>query len=133
LGHENSEALEKAFDFFYKCALTVSSLIDRQKLLSVTFETQEQLSMMYTDLLTLVVDVAIRFYKIVHGNYYTQILTLGFYSNSEKGMLSTSVSLDMYEVFGDTIETFRARREKIKEAIWGFQIQNDGWDAADSE
>jgi DNA replication protein DnaC len=48
-------------------------------------------------------------------------------------MLSTSVSLDMYEVFGDTIETFRARREKIKEAIWSFQIQNDGWDVADGK
>jgi hypothetical protein len=48
-------------------------------------------------------------------------------------MLSTSVSLDMYEVFGDTIETFRARREKIKEAIWSFQIQNDGWDVAEGK
>jgi hypothetical protein len=67
LGHENSEALDKAFGFFYKNSLTISGLLERTELLSVTSETREELSKMYTDLLTLVVDVAIRFYKVVHG------------------------------------------------------------------
>lgn len=67
LGHENSEALDKAFSFFYKNSLTVASLLERTELLSVTPETREELCKMYTDLLALVVDVAIRFYKVVHG------------------------------------------------------------------
>ncbi|KAK3080786.1 hypothetical protein LTS18_013143, partial [Coniosporium uncinatum] len=107
LGHENSEALDKAFGFFYKCALMASSLLDRSDLLSVTGETREQLCMMYSDLLTLVVEVAVRFYKAVHG------------------MSTSSLNIDMYETFGDTIETFRSRHGKIIEAIWSFQIEKE--------
>lgn len=77
-------------------------------MLSVTSETREQLCMMFTDLLTLVVEVATRFYKTVHG------------------MMAGSVSLDMYEVFGDTIETFRDRRGKTSDLIWSYQIENEG-------
>lgn len=66
--------------------------------------------MMYSDLLTLVTDVAIRFYKTVHG------------------MMSSSTSLDMFEVFGDTIDTFRSRRARIVEEIWMYQIENEGFD-----
>lgn len=69
LGHENSEALDRALGFFYKCSLSVSSLLNRSGLLSVVSETQEQLCLMYTDLLTLVVEVSIRFYKTVHGKW----------------------------------------------------------------
>ena len=95
----------KAFGLFYKCSLMVSTLFDRSELLSVTSDTREQLCMMYADLLTLVVDVAVRFYKVVHG------------------IMVGSVSLDMYEVFGDTIETFRSRRDKISDTIWQYQIE----------
>lgn len=63
---------------------------------------------MYTDLLTLVVDVAVRFYRTVHGS------------------AGQSASLDMYEVFGETITTFRQRREAITKAIWKEQIEADG-------
>ncbi|OCL11089.1 hypothetical protein AOQ84DRAFT_425240 [Glonium stellatum] len=109
LGHENSTALDKAFGFFYKCSLTASSLLDQSELLGVTSDTREQLCMMYTDLLTLVTDVAIRFYKTANA-----------------GMMSSSVSFDMYEVFGDTIETFRSRQVKLTEAIWSYQIEDEG-------
>lgn len=37
----------------------------------------------------------------------------------------------MFEVFGDTIETFRSRRAKITEEIWTHQIENDGYDLED--
>lgn len=47
--------------------MTVASLLDRSDLLSVTAETREQLCHMYSDLLTLVVEVAVRFYKATHG------------------------------------------------------------------
>ncbi|KAF2454326.1 hypothetical protein BDY21DRAFT_353647 [Lineolata rhizophorae] len=110
LGHENSEALDKAFGIFYKHSLAISSLLSRSELFAVSSETKEQLCMMYTDLLTLVTSVAIRFYKAVHG------------------MMSTSVSLDMYEVFGDTIESLNSRQAGVAEAIWTHQIQSDGLD-----
>ncbi|RMY02353.1 hypothetical protein D0868_08011 [Hortaea werneckii] len=115
LGHQNSDALDKAFGFFYKCSLMVSCLLDRSELLTVTSETREQLCMMYTDLLTLVVEVAIRFYKTVHGM-----------------MSSQTTSLDMYEVFGSTIETFRLRRSKTSDAIWNHQIESDSMDTEDA-
>ena len=57
----------------------VSSLLDRSELLTVTSETREQLCMMYTDLLTLVVEVAIRFYKTVHGMMSSQTTSLDMY------------------------------------------------------
>lgn len=41
-------------------------------------------------------------------------------------MLAAPVSLDLYEVFGDTIETFRSRRERIIEGIWSYQIESKG-------
>jgi hypothetical protein len=41
-------------------------------------------------------------------------------------MLSSSVSLDMFEVFGDTIETLRDRKSKVEEAIWNYQIESEG-------
>ncbi|KAF2812396.1 NACHT domain-containing protein [Mytilinidion resinicola] len=113
LGHDNSEALDKAFSFFYKNSLVVSALLERTELLSVTSETREELCKMYTDLLSLVVDVAIRFYKAVHG------------------MLSSSVSLDMFEVFGDTIESLRSRQATVTEAIWSYQIENEGLDPSE--
>ena len=67
LGHENSAALEKAFTVFYRFSLSFSSLLHRSELLAATSEIREQLCLMYTDLLSLVIDVAIRFYKAVNG------------------------------------------------------------------
>lgn len=52
---------------FYKFAMSFSSVLHRSELLSATPEIREQLCMLYTDLLSLVVDVAVRFYKSVHG------------------------------------------------------------------
>lgn len=67
LSHDNSEALDKAFSVFYKFAMSFSSVLHRSELLSATSKIREQLCMLYTDLLSLVVDVAVKFYKTVHG------------------------------------------------------------------
>lgn len=64
--------------------------------------------MMFSDLLTLVVDVAVRFYKTVHSS------------------ADSSASLDMYEVFADTITTFRERKETVTKSIWRDQIASGG-------
>lgn len=110
LGHENSEALYKAFAFLYQCSSSVSSLLARSEVLSLTSEIYEQLCMIYSDLLTLVIDVAVRFYKTVHG------------SSGE------TASLDMHEAFGDTIGSFRRRCEEVNEAIWKDQIADEDAD-----
>jgi hypothetical protein len=107
LGHENSEALDKAFSVFYKFALSFSSALQRSELLAGTSEIREQLCLLYTDLLSLVVDVSIRFYKTANG------------------MTSGSVTLDIFDIFGDTIETFRTRRDTVVELIWQHQIEKD--------
>ncbi|KAM0720657.1 hypothetical protein Q7P37_004794 [Cladosporium fusiforme] len=107
LGHENSDALDKAFGLFYKSALTISSLLDRSELLSCTHEVQEQLCHMYTDLVTLVVEVAVYFYKTVQS------------------MTDGEVSLDLYEVFGETLEATTSRRSHISNLIWSYQIDSE--------
>ncbi|PPJ58058.1 hypothetical protein CBER1_03847 [Cercospora berteroae] len=108
LGHSNSIALDSAFGFMYRCSSAVSALLARSEVLKLSSEVYQQLCLMYTDLLTLVVDVAVRFYRTVHGSE------------------GQSASLDMYEVFGETITTFRERRESITRAIWKDQIEANG-------
>ena len=42
------------------------------------------------------------------------------------GMTSSSASLDIFEVFGDTIDSIRSRQTKLTEAIWSYQIESEG-------
>jgi hypothetical protein len=69
LSHDNSEALDKAFSVFYKFAMSFQSVFRRSELLAATSEIREQLCHLYTDLIALVVDVAIKFYKTVNGRF----------------------------------------------------------------
>lgn len=83
---------------------------------------------MYSDLLSLVVDVAVTFYKAVKGmsiaDQYRPI--------AEKvGMSTSSVTIDIFEAFRDTIEGFNARQKKITESIWDYQIDNEGLDISE--
>ncbi|KAF2866793.1 hypothetical protein BDV95DRAFT_504119 [Massariosphaeria phaeospora] len=113
LGHENSAALDKAFSVFYRFALSFSKVLSRSELLTATSEVREQLCLLYTDFLSLVVDVAIRFYKTANG------------------MISGSVSFDIFELFGETIEAFYTRQNAVVDLIWESQIQ--GEDLEDGE
>ncbi|KAF2681791.1 hypothetical protein K458DRAFT_391739 [Lentithecium fluviatile CBS 122367] len=105
LGHENSAALDKAFSVFYKFALSFSKVLHRSELLAATPEIHEQLCLLYTEFVSLVVEVAIKFYKTANGK-----------------------SLDIFELFGETIEAFRTRQETVVELIWDSQIQSEGLD-----
>jgi hypothetical protein len=69
LGHHNSEALDKAFAVFYKFAMSFSSVLHRSELLAATPEIREQICLLYTDLVSLVVDVSVKFYKTVNGEF----------------------------------------------------------------
>ncbi|KAH7383257.1 hypothetical protein BKA66DRAFT_417658 [Pyrenochaeta sp. MPI-SDFR-AT-0127] len=114
LSHNNSEALDKAFSVFYKFAMSFSSVLQRSELLAATPEIREQLCVLYTDLVSLVVDVSIRFYKTVNG------------------MTSGRTSLDIFEIFGDTIETFRTRQNTVIELIWDSQIENEDFEEGEA-
>ncbi|UPX15179.1 uncharacterized protein EKO05_0005636 [Ascochyta rabiei] len=110
LGHENSSALDKAFSVLYKFSLSFSSVLRRSELLAATAEIREQLCLLYTDLISLVVDVSIRFYKTANG------------------MSAGSASLDIFELFGETIEGFRTRQDSVIELIWESQIENEDFE-----
>lgn len=51
----------------YKFSLSFSTVLRRSELLAATAEIREQLCLLYTDLISLVVDVSIRFYKTANG------------------------------------------------------------------
>ncbi|KAJ4301643.1 hypothetical protein N0V90_003736 [Kalmusia sp. IMI 367209] len=129
LGSENSEALDRAFAVFYKFSLSFSSLLHRSELLATTSDVREQLCLMYTDLLSLVVDVAVTFYRAVKGtllSVYDEAFT------DLLGMSSSSVNIDIFEAFGDTIDSFHSRQAKIVESIWNYQIDNEGLETGEA-
>ena len=94
--------------------MSFSSVLRRSELLAATPEIREQLCLLYTDLLSFVVDVAIKFYKTVNG------------------MVSGHVSLDIFQLFGDTIETFRTRQNSIIELVWDSQIDNESFEEGEA-
>ena len=53
----------------YKFSLSFSSVLRRSELLAATAEIREQLCLLYTDLISLVVDVSVRFYKTANGEF----------------------------------------------------------------
>ncbi|KAL1597956.1 hypothetical protein SLS60_008444 [Paraconiothyrium brasiliense] len=116
LGSENSAALDRAFAVFYKLSLSFSTILQRVELLASTATTEvyEQISHMYADMLSLVVEVAFTFYKAV------------------KGMSTSSVSIDIFETFGDTIDSFHSRRKKIVKSLWSSQIEDQSLEAGEA-
>lgn len=44
------------------------------------------------------------------------------------GMTSGSASLDIFELFGETIEGFRSRQNSVVELIWDSQIETEGFE-----
>lgn len=65
---------------------------------------------MYGDLLSLTSSVATRYYKAV------------------RGMASSKMSLDIYEVCGNVIDSFRDRQTQVAELLWKHQAQAEGYD-----
>lgn len=58
----------------YKFSLSFSTVLRRSELLAATAEIREQLCLLYTDLISLVVDVSIRFYKTANGMWIPRIV-----------------------------------------------------------
>jgi hypothetical protein len=103
--------------------MSFSSVLHRSELLAASSEIREQICLLYTDLITLVVDVAVKFYKTVNGMFAPIRQTPSASANSV-GM-SGSANLDIFELFGETIETFRGRQNTVIELIWQSQIENE--------
>jgi hypothetical protein len=47
-------------------------------------------------------------------------------------MTSGSVSLDIFELFGETIEAFRTRQNAVIELIWDSQIENEEFEEGEA-
>jgi hypothetical protein len=48
------------------------------------------------------------------------------------GMTAGSVSLDIFELFGETIESFRTRQNSVIELIWDSQIENEEFEEGEA-
>ncbi|KAL8243906.1 hypothetical protein R6Q59_010164 [Mikania micrantha] len=107
LGEDNAPALQTSFGFFFQRSLDLIALLDRAELFGVNTEITEQLILGYADLVTLVSDIALRFYQVIQGN------------------ASSEVAIDIYTAFGSTIESFQTRRAKIVEAMWSHQLTQE--------
>jgi hypothetical protein len=104
--------------------MSFSSVLHRSELLAASSEIREQICLLYTDLITLVVDVAVKFYKTVNG-MIAPTQEQFFACTNSSGMTSGSTNLDIYELFGETIEIFRGRQNTVIELIWQSQIENE--------
>jgi hypothetical protein len=125
LSHHNSEALDKAFSIFYKFAMSFHSVLHRSELLAASSEIREQICLLYADLISLVVDVGIQFYYAAKGMCFNASIVALQNLLTSPGMSSSSTSLDIFEQFGDTIESFRTRQNTVIELIWQHQIENE--------
>jgi hypothetical protein len=47
-------------------------------------------------------------------------------------MTSGSASLDIFELFGETIESFRTRQNTVVELIWDSQIENEEFEEGEA-
>jgi hypothetical protein len=47
-------------------------------------------------------------------------------------MTSGSTNLDIFELFGETIETFRTRQNTVLEMIWDSQIENEDFEEGEA-
>lgn len=80
------------------------NLLDRAELFNANHEIREQLVLALGDLVSLVANIATHFHKAIHG------------------LNGSSVSIDIYRVFSNQIETFRQRCEKVSVSLWGQQL-----------
>lgn len=132
LSHHNSEALDKAFSIFYKFAMSFHAVLHRSELLAASPEIREQICLLYADLISLVVDVSIQFYYAAKGRNLVLLKMSVKSMLTNLGMSSGSTSLDIFEQFGDTIESFRTRQNSVIELIWQSQIENEVFEEGES-
>lgn len=124
LGHSNASNALLTF-VKQRYSLEVAALLHRAEILSTTTQIREQLCLIYGNLLTLTSLISIRFYKAAQG------WSLGFIALCAQLTAlgaSTSLSLDIYEICGDVMESFRERKIMATDLIWEQQAVVAGVD-----
>jgi hypothetical protein len=107
LGSENAPALETVFHLFYQFGLELSPLLKRVDIITSSRQIADNLSKAFSELLSIVTGVAIRFWQIVHGT-------------------KSSTSLDIFATFGSSIDVFRARVSQTSQDMWSFSLTSSG-------
>jgi hypothetical protein len=113
--------------------MSFSWVLHRSELLAASSEIREQICLLYTDLITLVVDVAVKFYKTVNGMIsLTRHLPSAIANSLGMTASGSAANLDIFELFGETIETFRGRQNTVIELIWQSQIDNEDFEEGEA-
>lgn len=99
-----------SFGFFYSTSSSLVNLLERTELFTVSQEIKDQLVEALADLVSLVAGVSTRFQLAIDA------LTEG------------SISINVYEVFTNDIESFRDRCGKISDSMWRHQLVNESKD-----
>ncbi|AEO60474.1 hypothetical protein MYCTH_2120499 [Thermothelomyces thermophilus ATCC 42464] len=117
LGKENSQALMRAFRFFYTISMPMVNLLERTELFNVSKEIQEQLILALSDLVGLVGSVATHFRNTIEDAISKPD------ASSKLDTSSTPISsFNLYSTFSEQIRTFRVRCERIGEIMWRYQL-----------
>jgi hypothetical protein len=100
----NSEAIEVAFETFYKVGLSLFFFLQHNALLSANPHIRTEVGQALNELLVLVRDVSF---------YYRTRLS------------SSEVSIDFSSVFGKNISAFYYRKDRIIDAMWECRLGDD--------
>ncbi|KAI0025146.1 hypothetical protein F4780DRAFT_792715 [Xylariomycetidae sp. FL0641] len=111
LGHENSAALQTAFDLFYQLGQELSRLLRAEHALHLAPAITENVGRAFSELLNIVSGIAIGFHSAVHGAGKTS-------------------RLDIYATFGASIDQFRSRIKHCIREIWKFEFMSQGFEDA---
>lgn len=107
LGHENAAALDTAFTLFYQIGLEVAPLLGRDEVLIASPQIMENVSRAFSDMVTIVADVAMAYYGAIHR-----------LSGEE-----TSAKVDIYARFGHHMDNFRTRVRQCAYEIWRYVLE----------
>lgn len=99
-----------AFGLFYHMSGSIVTLLERTEMFSVSREIQEQLLLALSDMVTLVAHVSAYFHKAISR------------------METSSVSINIYNIFSAEIKAFVNRCDKVAESMWRHQLLKEGRD-----
>ena len=104
-----------SFGLFYSMSGSLVNLLERTEMFNVSQDIKEQLVLCLSDLVTLVASVSTHFHKAIGG------------------LMSSSVSINIYNIFPAQIKAFVDRCEKTAESMWRHQLLKEGIDANKGE
>ncbi|CAI4213566.1 unnamed protein product [Parascedosporium putredinis] len=109
LGKENAPALMISFGLFYNMSGSLVNILERTEMFALSQDIKEQLVLCLSDLVTLVASVSTHFHKAISG------------------LMSSSISINIYNIFPTQIKAFIDRCNKTAESMWRHQLIKEGW------